>query len=956
MPESANQPAGPNVDSDQPWLGLHPFTEENRAYFFGRTAEIRDIFERVRQNPLTVLYGQSGFGKTSLLRAGLLPKLRDEGFRPTHILLDFSRDAPPLITQVRRKLAAVLAADGDTDSLLAHWKPLGSLWQIFAHEQLRPSGLEERPPVLIFDQFEEVFTLGGDEATPGFESQRRDEVRELFIQLADLIENRPPEALQQLFRVDRRLARDYVLGPISARVIFTIREDYLSQLEDWKGHLPSLMRNRMPLRLLSGPQALEAVVKPGRLDGRSLVSDEVGAQIVRFAAKRHPETRLEEIEAVPPLVSLLCERLNEARRTAGFSEITADLVREQGADILQRFYDESFTQLLEGVREPVREFVEREGRLVTASGHRNPVAREDARAELENAGVANPDSVLDALVNRRLLTVEHRGGTQRLEITHDVLCPLVVRARNARKNRIAAEEAERRKLEAEREAAVERKRRNQFLFALTGMTVLFLLALAALVFAVKQTQRANKETQRAEDALKQVQHQLARAQTEEGRAWLERSKLQINRGNAFAGTIMAGRALGFTGFGREKIADKKFLQNYPSLLTDVSTPQDEGDARSLIGEAAYQAYSGMLLWQSPIVQQHGGYVSSVSWSPDGKTLASGSEDKTVKLWEAATGKLLATFEGHTDPVYSVSWSPDGKTLASGSGDTVKLWEAATGKLLATFKDSVSSVSWSPDGKTLASGSGDKTVKLWEAATGKLLATFEGHTDYVSSVSWSPDGKTLASGSWDKTVKLWEAETDLRLDLAEYLSGGWVELQGNELAWHVNDNITRDRAFPVINTRPDTLIGLRAAEGRNADARGEDLVMLLRADNFPSAVSVWSVRDRETPKDAALRKVFLAAACARATDDLKNDRRWRGLWLISQLTPELTSEALGDPAVSLGALELATVLATSNSADTKLVTTRDALLQRLRAVAPRTWHEALAVRMKALSKPEGSSSP
>ena len=248
-------------------------------------------------------------------------------------------------------------------------------------------------PYLIFDQFEEVFTLGGDEASLGTESSRRDEVRELFIQLADLIENRPPEALQERFRADRRLARDYVLGPISARVTLALREDYSSRLEDWNGHLPSLMRNRMPLRLLSGPQALEAVVQPGRLNGRSLVSDKVGAQMVRFVTKRQPDTPLEEIEAVPPLVSLLCERLNEARLTIGSSEITADLVREQGADILQRFYDESFTQLPEAVREAVREFVEKEGRLVTAGGHRNPVAREDARVEPAAAGIADPDSV-----------------------------------------------------------------------------------------------------------------------------------------------------------------------------------------------------------------------------------------------------------------------------------------------------------------------------------------------------------------------------------------------------------------------------------------------------------------------------------------------------------------------------------------------------------------------------------
>jgi hypothetical protein len=216
---------------------------------------------------------------------------------------------------------------------------------------------------------------------------------------------------------------------------------------------------------------------------------------------------------------------------------------------------------------------------------------------------------------------------------------------------------------------------------------------------------------------------------------------------------------------------------------------------------------------------------------------------------------------------------------------------------------------------------------------------------------SPDGKMLASGSDHKTVKLWETKKDRGLDLAEYLKGSWVELRGNELAWqNASDSLMRDRTFPIINTGSDTLIGLRAAEVRNADARGDDLLILLSADNFPSAVSMWSARAAETPNGAALCKVFLAAACARATDDLKNDRRWRGLWLTSQLTSTFTSEALAEPAVSLGALELAAVLATSDPTDAKFVTTRDALLQRLRAVAPPSWHEALAQRIKATPKP------
>ena len=417
---------GPSVDPDHPWLGLHPFSEENQHYFFGRTAEIRDIFLRVREEPLTVLYGQSGLGKTSLLRAGLMPKLRVEGFRPVRLLLDFSADSGSLIAQVRAALAEACADGQSPGALLEHWASLPSLWEIFTHEELRPPDLVERPPVLIFDQFEEVFTLGEEHAAAN--DPRRAEVAELFTQLADLVENRTPAALQRAFETEPQRALDYEFGPTRARVVLALREDYLAQLEEWKATLPSLMRNRMPLRLLTGPQALEAVVRPGRMEGHNLVSEEVGALIVRFVARRTAETPLEEIEAVPPLVSLLCERLNDARlaHEPKLEHISAALVELQGANILQRFYVESFEPFQGAVREAVREYVE--DRMVTVGGHRNPVAREDACAELVSRGVPSPDEVLDALIARRLLTAEQRGGIQRLEITHDVLCPLVVGA------------------------------------------------------------------------------------------------------------------------------------------------------------------------------------------------------------------------------------------------------------------------------------------------------------------------------------------------------------------------------------------------------------------------------------------------------------------------------------------------------------------------------------------------
>ncbi len=166
---------------------------------------------------------------------------------------------------------------------------------------------------------------------------------------------------------------------------------------------------------------------------------------------------------------------------------------------------------------------------------------------------------------------------------------------------------------------------------------------------------------------------------------------------------------------------------------------------------------------------------SISFSPDGKTLVSGNTDKTVKLWNVTTGRLLASLEGHIGRINSVSFSFDGKTIVSGSDDkTIKLWDIDTGKLLADFKghtDPINSVSFSPDGKTIASGSNDKTIKLWDIDTGKLLTSFEGHTRGVNSVSFSPNGKTLVSGAWDETIKLWDIESGSLLTSLQGHIGG-----------------------------------------------------------------------------------------------------------------------------------------------------------------------------------------
>ncbi|WP_017719520.1 WD40 domain-containing protein [Kamptonema formosum] len=200
---------------------------------------------------------------------------------------------------------------------------------------------------------------------------------------------------------------------------------------------------------------------------------------------------------------------------------------------------------------------------------------------------------------------------------------------------------------------------------------------------------------------------------------------------------------------------------------------------------------------------HENSVNSVAFSPNGKILASGSRDNTVRLWDVATGRQLQQLSGHKDSVYSVAFSPDGKILASRSGKTVQLWDAATGRelrQLSGHENSVESVAFSPDGKILASGSSDKTVRLWDVATGSELRQLSGHGSSVNSVAFSPDGKILASGNSDETVRLWDVATGSELrqlsgDLLGTVNSVAFSPDGKILAsvivdtfWAVNDTV------------------------------------------------------------------------------------------------------------------------------------------------------------------------
>ncbi len=152
----------------------------------------------------------------------------------------------------------------------------------------------------------------------------------------------------------------------------------------------------------------------------------------------------------------------------------------------------------------------------------------------------------------------------------------------------------------------------------------------------------------------------------------------------------------------------------------------------------------------------------LAFSPDGRLLASGSWDHTIKVWDVDTGKLLQTLQGHQDLVLSIAFSPNGLLLASGSADkTIKLWNINTGEPLQTLKEEgswISSLAFSPDGQMLAAEGEHYSIKLWDLSSGLLLETLMGHDNVINSVKFSPDGLLIASGSADGSIKLWEVNS------------------------------------------------------------------------------------------------------------------------------------------------------------------------------------------------------
>jgi formylglycine-generating enzyme required for sulfatase activity len=472
-------PAG-SCDPQNPWPGLLQYQEADRDFFRGRELEVDELLRLLRRARLSLLFGLSGLGKSSLLQAGLFPQVRAESLLPVYIRLDFKAARLDLQGQVLQAVLNEAAASG----IEPPPAPAGklTLWEFFHHADADFWDRKNRPvtPLLVFDQFEEIFTLG--RATPAGSA-----ALDAFLdELSDLAQGRAPGSVKVRLESDPHEASRYSFARHNYKLLFAIREDFLPELESLRDRFPELAFNRMRLQAMNGAAALKVV-----LQAPDLVDLAVGERIVRFVAAAKPAQRLQELDVDPAILSVICYELNKLRQKKHEPKITEEALEGRKEEALNRFCERAF----EGLPRPVRYFVE--DKLLTVTGHRDKFAEENAF----KLGITQ--EAIDTLVKRRLLRREQQREVVRLELAHDRLAEPLRSSRDfregqefLRRQQVAAEEAAAREREArERElkalAELRRARRQVVLVIVSFVAILIASALA--VYATLNAARVKAE-------------------------------------------------------------------------------------------------------------------------------------------------------------------------------------------------------------------------------------------------------------------------------------------------------------------------------------------------------------------------------------------------------------------------------------------------------------------------------
>ena len=724
-----------------PWLGLNTYTESDKLY--GRNSEIVEVTDIILNNVQTIIYGRSGIGKSSLLQAGVFPRLRYEDFFPVYIRLEHNV-GDTYIVQIFSRLKD--EAEKNDIEIIGDNK-LTDLYGILCDIKLRnrKSGFVKFP-VYVFDQFEEIFTLT--------DINHKLQVDKFFSQLASVLNDN----LNSSFRI-----------------VICLREDYLYFLEQKSVEIPSLKRNRYCLKSLNWEQGREVICFPCT----SSVSEETANLILDKIDSDHTNN------IAPAILSLFMHELYEK----GNGMITKENIQLFGENIIADFYEEGIVS----ISFASREFLE--NRLVTSDGYRHSLSLSDALAN----GVKLEE--LDNLKTRRIVTIEKVDHNQRfIELSHDVLCPIILKSRDERKHKKEAEQ-----LRAK--AKVMKKRQHVILTFL--MLALILVGVFAYMFLeIKKQQKGmliNQSRFIAKEAMELAKTEDYKAMAlvaevfpknvkypERPLVWEAYEVLrELNDKTIPLETFLVGQ--------KHRINLAVYSPDGHRIVISSSDRTariwnvDTGECLSVLEGHANDVNSAVFspdghrivtasddatarIWNVDsekcvsVLDGHTATVNSATFSPDGHRIVTASMDKTARIWDANTGECTRVFEGHTNDVNSAVFSLDGHRIVTASDDnTVRIWDADLGKCLNVFKGhtaAVKSVAFSPDSHRIVTASYDNAVRIWNVDTGECLSVFEGHRAAVISAAFSPDGHRIVTASYDKTVRIWNVDTGECLSVFE----------------------------------------------------------------------------------------------------------------------------------------------------------------------------------------------
>ncbi len=678
-----------------PFKFLDSYTKNDKDIFFGRNQEIDELYHKVFESKILLVYGISGTGKTSLINCGLANRFNDTDWLPVNIRRGNNLSESLLQTLNKIALVPISIAKGK-DNAQRIIKALHSVY------------LDHFKPVyLIFDHFEELFIFGTDEEKQEF----------------------------------LNVLKGIVQSDLQCKLIFVIRKEYFAGIAEFESIVPEIMSNRMRLEKMTRANARLTITEPCKMQNIE-VEDGFADTLLDKLDSRTINIDLTYLQVALDKIYKLAKSESEKPGLENNLRFTVDLLDKLGNvnDLLGAFLEEQISQM----PDPVSALTVLKA-FVSTEGTKRQITEEEVLNYALSLGKDITSETIKYLILRfiKLRILRDKDENGRYELRHDALASKIY-------EKITLVEKEILEVRQFIENSWNNWQKRNILLSTADLA--YIAPYKSRLYLSKELTELLEKSKKVLLKAKRRRRIAAIAVSitllvvfagftlwaldERGKAFVESRHSKI--------ILLVAKAK--EAFANNPTKAMRYAQlAYQHDSTNVLASQTLSDIFNKSDANPFYVAS----------LNHHDNVSSAVFSPDGKKLLTASWDNTAKLWDL-TGKCMLTFQGHSSRINSAVFSPNGQNILTASNDkTARLWDL-NGKCLTVFYGDTSeftSAVFSPDGKTILSTSTNLSAKLWNLY-GKCLATLSGHTDNVRSAVFSRDGKYILTSSWDKTAKLW----------------------------------------------------------------------------------------------------------------------------------------------------------------------------------------------------------